>query len=259
MKNDNINWRVVIILLIMSIIGIIAVTPYSLTLQSDIIKDLPISQEILIFTSIIQSIIMFFALIVIGYYISKKIGLGTPILEKLSKGKKVINDIKKILPISAGLGASVGALIIILDLAFYYLSGPISSTAIETPSIFQGFLASFYGGINEEIMFRLFLMSVFILIINFIIKQKEGKTKKIVAWTAIIITAVVFGILHLPVTSAITEITPVIILRAIILNGVAGIVFGWLYWKKGLESSMISHFSADIVLHVLLPAILLIG
>ena len=28
--------------------------------------------------------------------------------------------------------------------------------------------------------------------------------------------------------------------------------FGWLYWKHGLESAMISHFSADIVLHVLL-------
>ena len=29
-------------------------------------------------------------------------------------------------------------------------------------------------------------------------------------------------------------------------------VFGWLYWKRGLEAAMISHFSADIVTHVLL-------
>ncbi|MDD3715217.1 MAG: CPBP family intramembrane metalloprotease, partial [Atribacterota bacterium] len=32
---------------------------------------------------------------------------------------------------------------------------------------------------------------------------------------------------------------------------VAGLAFGWLYWTRGLESSMIAHFSADIVLHVL--------
>jgi membrane protease YdiL (CAAX protease family) len=43
-----------------------------------------------------------------------------------------------------------------------------------------------------------------------------------------------------------------------LLNGIGGVVFGWLYWKKGLESAMIAHFSADIVLHVLLPAILMI-
>jgi hypothetical protein len=38
------------------------------------------------------------------------------------------------------------------------------------------------------------------------------------------------------------------------LNGVLGVAFGRLYWKKGLESAMIAHFSADIVLHVITAA-----
>jgi hypothetical protein len=37
------------------------------------------------------------------------------------------------------------------------------------------------------------------------------------------------------------------------LNGLLGVGFGWLYWKYGLESAMLGHFSADIVLHVLPP------
>jgi membrane protease YdiL (CAAX protease family) len=41
--------------------------------------------------------------------------------------------------------------------------------------------------------------------------------------------------------------------RIILLNALGGIVFGCLYWKKGLEAAIIAHFSADIVLHVLLP------
>ena len=61
----------------------------------------------------------------------------------------------------------------------------------------------------------------------------------------------------MPITSAITQITPLIIARAIILNGIGGIVFGWLYWKKGLESAMVSHFTSDMVLHVLFPLLLL--
>jgi membrane protease YdiL (CAAX protease family) len=77
-------------------------------------------------------------------------------------------------------------------------------------------------------------------------------------WLAIIIAAVIFGIGHLPAVMAITTLTPLVIARTIVLNAVGGIIFGWLYWKKGLESSMISHFSADLVLHVMLPLIAVI-
>jgi membrane protease YdiL (CAAX protease family) len=31
-----------------------------------------------------------------------------------------------------------------------------------------------------------------------------------------------------------------------------GIAFGWLYFKYGLESAMVAHFSADIVIHVII-------
>ena len=57
---------------------------------------------------------------------------------------------------------------------------------------------------------------------------------------------------------SLTALTPMVIVRAIVLNAVGGIIFGWLYWKKGLESAMISHFSADIVLHVIVPLTVLV-
>jgi len=34
----------------------------------------------------------------------------------------------------------------------------------------------------------------------------------------------------------------------IIGNTIGGIVFGWLYWKKGLESAFIAHIFTHIVL-----------
>jgi hypothetical protein len=36
-----------------------------------------------------------------------------------------------------------------------------------------------------------------------------------------------------------------------LLNGIAGLVFGWLYWRNGLVAAMVAHTSADVVLHVL--------
>jgi len=48
-------------------------------------------------------------------------------------------------------------------------------------------------------------------------------------WTATVITARLFGAGHLPTTAAFLPLTLLVIGRALLLNGMAGIVFGWLY------------------------------
>ena len=45
-------------------------------------------------------------------------------------------------------------------------------------------------------------------------------------------------------------ITPLVVVAALVLNGIAGIAFGYLYRKHGLESAMIAHFSADFMIYV---------
>jgi len=120
------------------------------------------------------------------------------------------------------------------------------------PAAWKGFLASFYGGINEEILLRLIVMSFLAWLGKFISKTAEGKPTSAIFWIANILAAVLFGLGHLPATALLVSLTPLIIVRAIVLNGFVGIVCGWLYQTRGLEAAMISHFSADIVLHVLL-------
>jgi membrane protease YdiL (CAAX protease family) len=43
------------------------------------------------------------------------------------------------------------------------------------------------------------------------------------------------------------------VITVISLNALVAVGFGYLYWKRGLESAMLAHFSADVVLHVLGP------
>jgi membrane protease YdiL (CAAX protease family) len=119
------------------------------------------------------------------------------------------------------------------------------------PAAWQGFLASFYGGIAEEIQLRLFLMSLLVWLGHFVSRTGEGKPTSAVMWIAIIVAAVLFGLGHQPATAAVIPLTPLVVTRAIVLNGLGGVIFGWLYWKRGLEAAMISHFSTDIILHVL--------
>ena len=87
-------------------------------------------------------------------------------------------------------------------------------------------------------------------------RDSEERPISIVLWISIVFIAVTFGVAHLPLTAAIgLPLNVLVIIRAIVLNGIAGVAFGWLYWTRGLESAMIAHFSADVVLHVILVAV----
>ena len=53
----------------------------------------------------------------------------------------------------------------------------------------------------------------------------------------------------------VSKLNPLVITRALVLNGLGGLAFGWLCCKQGLGSAMITHFSADIVVHVITPLV----
>ena len=59
-----------------------------------------------------------------------------------------------------------------------------------------------------------------------------------------IVTAVLFGLGHLPATAAIAPLSVALVVRAIVLNGTAGLVFGALYRRYGLEWAMTSHLAS---------------
>ena len=74
-------------------------------------------------------------------------------------------------------------------------------------------------------------------------------------WTANIFVAIIFGLGHLPAALKLTNPSAFEIFRVLFLNGIAGIVFGWLYWSRGLWTAMLAHFVTDLMIHVFLIAI----
>ncbi|AUB54954.1 CPBP family intramembrane glutamic endopeptidase [Methanobacterium subterraneum] len=248
----NINWKLFLILFVTSIIASVLVLPYALALSPALAS---VFTPVVLIAQLIQSIILFAIAILVGLTLYKRVGFKIPILEGWLEGKEVGNYFKSILGISVELGVLAGVLIILFSFIFTSASSILQGAELTVP-VWKSFLASFYGGIGEEILFRLFVMTVIVWIFYKIKKTPEGKPTTVGIWLAIIITAILFGVGHLPITGSITAITPLVIARAIVLNGIGAIIFGWLYWKKGLESAMISHFSADIVLHVMFPLIL---
>jgi membrane protease YdiL (CAAX protease family) len=257
-----INWKVFFILWIAGILSVIAILPYSLSLQSNVLQNLklPIPLSLVIILQIVQNAIFLAIAIFGGLFFAGRVGLGTPVLESLTRGELVADRIRAILPLCIILG--ILSTLAVLGLEFFYFQPAMlkelgdTATALNLrtsqPAAWKGFLASFYGGIAEEILLRLFVMSFLVWLGRFLSKTADGKPTSGVFWIANILAAVLFGLGHLPATALLVPITPLIIVRAILLNGLIGVACGWLYWKRGLESAMTAHFSADLVLHVLL-------
>ncbi len=255
------NWKIFWILVVAATVGLIAIVPYSLALSASAIPaKLPMPLPVLMTIQIGSQVLMFAVAVAIGLFFANRSGLGLPILEAGLRGEPVGERLVRILPLSIILGIVASVAIIALDA---YVFGPAVkaqfgdaaaklTTRTAAPAAWKGFLASFYGGIDEEILLRLFVMSLLAWLGHFVSRKADGTPTTAVYWIANVLAAVLFGLGHLPATSLLVPaLTPLVILRAIVLNGLAGVAFGYLYFTRGLESAMISHFSADIVLHVL--------
>lgn len=251
MKN-YINWKVFFILLILSLISVICVFPYVLTIQWELIKKIGQPALIIFIAQFIQSIILFSVVIFFGLFFTKIIGLGLPIIEAILNKKDYKIILKNILGMSVLIWIGTALIIYILDIFFTFLGATITTHQNFAP-IWQKLLAAFYGGIAEEIIMRLFLMTFFIWIGTKIFKQNQRT--KIIIIVSIFITAIIFGLWHLPITESLTKLDSLIITRAIVLNGIGWIIFGYLFWKKWLESAIITHFTTDIFLLTVLPLV----
>lgn len=250
MMKGVVNGRQFFILLSLSILSVIGVLPYVLTIQADVMQQIGQPVAIIALAQIAQSVIFFLIAIFLGLFFTKKIQFELPLLEALLEKGDFNKAVKTIVPPSVLLGIATALAIFLLDPLFTTLGAGISTHQNLAPA-WQKLLASFYGGITEELLMRLFVMSFLIWIGMKLSKRTKPANWGI--WIAIIVAAVVFGLGHLPITASVTTITPLIIVRAIVLNGVGGIVFGWLFWKKGLESAMIAHFTTDVFLLTLFP------
>ena len=108
-----------------------------------------------------------------------------------------------------------------------------------------------YGGITEEVLMRWGLMTALIWLPWRVWQQKTGAPKTVYVVGAVVLTAVLFGVGHLPAALAIgIELTGPVIAYIVVGNTLAGILFGVLYWRYGIEAAIIAHALAHVIASV---------
>jgi len=153
-------------------------------------------------------------------------------------------------PLSAAvIVAVVGGLAIILpDLLYFgkHVEVIMDSYAAK-PTVSFMIASVLYGGVIEEVMLRLFVMSLLAFLLHRLFGRKSEKPSAGILIAANVIAALLFAAGHLPTTFVMLGNSPMILFRCFLLNGGVGLLFGRLYRKYGLRYAMIAHGGCHVV------------
>ena len=195
------------------------------------------SMAIVWIITVVQNVGLIMFCCFFGCILAKKLGLWKPI-----KFEKRTLTVTLILSVIAGIIFSLD------PWTFGNLIDGIKESTAAGMTVYGIIASILYGGIIEEILMRLFVMSLIAFLISKIFYKKSEEIPAKVFVIANIVAALLFAAGHLP-TTLVTfgELSPMLLFRCFLFNGGFGMLFGWLYRKHGLHYAMISHATVHIV------------
>jgi Type II CAAX prenyl endopeptidase Rce1-like len=243
-------------LLAASLVGTLAILPYSYTLIKQMKTPLPdFVVPIALAVTVVLELGLSAAMIGIGLGLGPQLQMGRLFhtdssSDEMSKSRRLWVWFGKPLVFGIALGG-----IIVLALWKVEVSG-VNDRPINMPDAWEGLLASIGAGIREEIWLRLGLLTFLVWLSVVVIRRFTGQQPKSPApvfWVANLIAAISFAAIHIPQTQMLMGLTIPLLVFVLMGNGVPGLVFGWLYWRRGLVAAMVAHFGLDLVLKVFVP------
>jgi len=256
-------WRLFWLLLSAAILSALAIIPIVFDMMGAMSgqPELPsIPLWLLVAVGVVQNLAILAFVVWLGLKLSRSLGLRAPLLEswvyRTKFSSKSNERILQILKSGLLTGIAVGIVLLISLLVLVPRLPNLPFLIAARLPVWKRFLACFYGGVYEELLTRLFLLSLVAWIANRSWRKTAPKLSNSAFWFANILVAILFGLGHLPSTSLFMPVTPLVVVAALILNGIAGVAFGYLYQKHGLEAAMIAHFTGDFVIYVVGPTFL---
>ncbi len=257
------RWRMFGAFMLLAFVATLAIMPYLaefLSLGGALAQLTPDQMTMVLALSALLDRMLPAAIAVgVGLWLACKVGLDAPLIRAWVTGLRPAGlSLRRIL-----VPAIIGGLVV--SAAPYLLSGltkllmpeldtnqAAAAAAAATITPWKGVLAAFSAGVLEEIQYRYGLMTLFVWLGCKLTRRSQPGT--IIMLVGILLAVIPFGLIHLSNLWAMgISITLGAALLVILLNSVGGILFGWLYWRRGLESAMVGHFTMDIVIKAIIP------
>ncbi len=205
---------------------------------------------LLALASVIQQSIVTSVAVLVGVLLADKVGLHSPAAEAWAAGKEPTGPLRRqLLPgIAAGIAGGI-AIALSWVIAKPFLSAEFIERAEGFNKLLPNAVRLLYGGITEEILLRWGLMTFLVWALWKLLQKSRAEPSAFIFVISILVSSLLFGILHLPIASILNDGLDLPVTVYIIgANSIFGIVAGFLYWRRGLESAIIAHIFAHVVL-----------
>lgn len=232
-----------IILFLCGMIGVLSTVWIALPIP---VEEIPLPLIVVKLLNLISPTFLLSIAVLVGVNLASKVGLSAPFAEALASG--VSQPLSAIKPqVIPGLAGGVFSGVGISALSFFWRS------LLPTDFVAKGEELSkntplltrlLYGGITEEIIMRWGLMTLLVWGAWRVLQKAQGTPHTVYVAFAIGISALAFGLGHLPLAFALSSKATVSLVAYIIVgNACFGLIAGYLYWQKGLEAAMIAHIT----------------
>lgn len=223
-------------------LGVVVIT---VTVLPQMLREvaLPAPLWLISLASLAQSALLVALAVWAGVALASKVGLRAPIFEAAVTARPIAPPLgPQLLP---GLVAGLLGGMLLFAISRYGPAAFVEAQERFSPPLLVRVL---YGGITEELLLRWGLMTALVWLAWRFFQQRRGAPRAGYVWLAIIISALLFSAGHLPAASVlIGALEANIVMFVIGANAAFGLLFGYLFWRYGLESAMIAHALAHVV------------
>ena len=119
--------------------------------------------------------------------------------------------------------------------------------------IWRRLIIIFVAAVGEELMFRLILLSLIAGALTRLLQRGNQAPSQGVVWTANVLSALAFGVVHLPAWTALGPMSVGLIAMVLMLNGLAGLVMGHIFVSRGIVAAMWAHAGGDCAIQLIGP------
>lgn len=216
--------------------------------------EMPMSPAMIKLASLVQGSLLLAVAVLAGVALAPKVGLHAPVAEALARGAPAWGALRPQL-VPGVLGGIAGGLL--LPAILWACTPYLSERFLSVGAAFTGAIPLptrlLYGGITEELLLRWGVMSFLVWVLWLIVQKGQGAPRRACVVIPIVAAAVLFGIGHLPVAALLNQgLTPALVVYVVSANAAFGLIAGWLFWRKGLESAMLAHMVVHVVMFCLL-------
>lgn len=226
------RWRLGLLLWLAGMLGVVAIT-----------VTLPAPTWVISLAGLAQSALLLALAVWAGVALAPPVGLRAPVFEAAVTAKPLGPTLRPQLMPGLVAGALGGMLL--FASAGYAPAELVQIQGKFNPPLLVRIL---YGGITEELLLRWGLMTALVWLAWRLLQRRRGVPRTIYAWLAIVVSALLFGAGHLPAAAALVgRLSSDMVVFVVGANTVFGLLFGYLFWRYGLETALITHSTAHVV------------